>query len=221
MRKINQYLFAAVATCAVTMALVVPRNAAIAQDRDAEEDGLSKDTSGKTQNRHSRVPNTKRLESEQAETLYQKNKAQLTSSYSRSGDKIARDYTKWRRANTAPYPSFSHGRRFLNNYLNSKAKAYLNYKNAGKLPTGAVIAKDSFAVAKNGKIIAGPLFLMEKMPPGFNYVSGNWRFTTIAPDGTMVGQTNGTNSDGMKFCITCHLAAEKHDHLFFFPKEYR
>lgn len=77
MRKINQYLFAAVATCAVTMALVVPRNAAIAQDRDAEEDGLSKDTSGKTQNRHSRVPNTKRLESEQAETLYKKIKRNL------------------------------------------------------------------------------------------------------------------------------------------------
>jgi hypothetical protein len=202
MRKINQYLFAGIAACAVTMALVAPRNAAITQDRDTEEGGLSKDAAGKTQNRHSRMPDSKRLESEQAETLYQSKKAKLTSSYSRSDDKIARDYSKWKRANSAPYPSFSHGRRFLNNYLNSKAKAYLNYKDAGKLPTGAVIAKDGFAVAKNGKFIAGPLFLMEKMPPGFNYVSRNWRYTTIAPDGTLVGQTNGKNSDSMKFCIT-------------------
>jgi hypothetical protein len=48
---------------------------------------------------------------------------------------------------------------------------YLNFKDAGKLPTGAGIAKDSFAVAKNRKFIAGPLFLMEKMPPGFNYLA--------------------------------------------------
>jgi len=202
-------------------ALFALNNGAAARDDDSEESGFSKDTYGKTQNRHSRVPNTKRLSPKQAEALYQSNWRQLAKSYSRSGDKTARDYTNWRRANSAPYPSFSHGRRFLNNYLNPKAKAYLNYKGASILPTGAVIAKDSFAVGENGEFIAGPLFVMEKMPPGFNYVSGNWRYTTIAPDGALVGRTNGKNSGGMKFCISCHLAAEKNDHLFFFPKAYR
>ncbi len=221
MQRINQRLFAAIVACAVILPLIAPNNVATARDDDREESGPSKEVYAKSQNRHSRVPNTKRLSPEQTEAIYQSNWGPLAKSYSRSGDEIAREYTNWRRANSASYPSFSHGRRFLNNYLNQKAKAYLNYKSAGILPTGAVIAKDSFAVGENGEFIAGPLFIMEKMPPGFNYVSGNWRYSTIAPDGALVGRTNGKNSDGMKFCISCHLAAEKNDHLFFFPKAYR
>jgi len=86
---------------------------------------------------------------------------------------------------------------------------------------GSIIAKDSLAVTDDNKILPGPLFLMEKMPAGFNYVSGDWRYTMVMPDGSMFGTTNGVGSDNVKFCIACHLAVEAQDHLYFPPKQYR
>lgn len=148
MQRINQSLFAAIGVCAGIFALTALNSGAIARDEESEENGLPKDTYSETQQRHSREPNTKQLPAKQAEALYQSNQSLLTESYRRSGDITARDYTDWRRANSAPYPSFSHGRRFLNNYLNSKANVYLNYKDAGEMPTGAIIAKESFAVGE-------------------------------------------------------------------------
>ena len=44
--------------------------------------------------------------------------------------------------------------------------AYLQYEKAGTLPVGAIIAKDSFVVAKDGTLTPGPLFVMEKWPKG-------------------------------------------------------
>ena len=89
------------------------------------------------------------------------------------------------------------------------------------MPAGAVIAKNSFPVNENGEFKLGPMVVMEKMPAGFYYLSGDWRYTTVLPDGSVVGQTKGANADRVDFCIKCHLAAEKRDHLFFFPKAFR
>ena len=84
-----------------------------------------------------------------------------------------------------------------------------------------MIAKDSFAVTETGGILLGPLAVMEKMPPGFNYASGDWKYSLIQPDGTILGETNGVNSHRVEYCIGCHLAAEKQDHLYFVPGKYR
>ena len=87
---------------------------------------------------------------------------------------------------------------------------------------GSILAKDSFAVHGNGKMAAGPLFLMEKMPAGFKKQSGNWRYTMVMPDGAIFGVTNGQNSAKMQFCIDCHAAvAEDQDSLMLLPDEYR
>ena len=67
----------------------------------------------------------------------------------------------------------------------------------------------------------GALFLMEKMPDGFNHASGNWRYTMIMPDGSIFGTTGGVGAKQVQFCISCHLAVEHQDHLFFIPEEYR
>jgi hypothetical protein len=66
------------------------------------------------------------------------------------------------------------------------------------------------------------MFLMEKMPAGFNAASGNWKYTMIMPNGAVFGETNGKNSAGMQSCIECHAAvAEDQDHMMFLPEEYR
>ncbi len=115
----------------------------------------------------------------------------------------------------------THGNHYLNNYANDTASAYRNLEDAGKKPVGSVIAKDSFSVTQSKAIVLGPLFIMEKMPSGFNYVSGDWKYTLIQPDGTVFGETRGANAERVEYCIACHLAASQKNHLYFIPEDYR
>ena len=137
-----------------------------------------------------------------------------------AGLAIAASYQGWTRYSMRPYVSDTHGGRFVHNYGNRKAASYGRFENAGVMPAGAVLAKDSFLV-RNGKVVAGPLFVMEKMPAGFNADSGNWRYTLVMPGGKMIGTTNGKGSGNVGFCIGCHMAADDTDSLFFMPEEYR
>jgi hypothetical protein len=89
------------------------------------------------------------------------------------------------------------------------------------MPVGTIIAKDSFSMTQSREILLGPLFVMEKMPAGFNAISGDWKYTQIQPDGTLLGETDGPGSDGVRYCIGCHNAVQQQDHLFFIPRPYR
>ena len=134
---------------------------------------------------------------------------------------VARDYRSWRRYNSAPYLSATHGNLYINNYVNEAGAAYGRFEAAGTLPVGSIVAKDSFVVERDGSVQPGPLFVMEKMAQGFNYVSGDWRYSQIMPDGVVFGETRGEAADRVAFCIGCHLAVERQDHLFFVPVPYR
>jgi len=101
----------------------------------------------------------------------------------------------------------------VQNHVNETARAYGNFEKAGKFPPVSVI--------ETGGILLGSLFVMEKMPRGFNYVSGDWKYSVIKPDGRLFGETNGKGSGRVEYCITCHLVVEHQDHLFFVPQEYR
>lgn len=171
--------------------------------------------------RHFRVKDVAELPDQEREALYLKIQNRLQSGYGISTNKTAKAYQSWARVNTAPYLSATHGRRFINNYANGKAASYLKYEKSGTLPAGAIIAKDSFVVAKDGTLTEGPLFIMEKMEKGFSYVSGDWRYSMVMPDGSYFGETGGENAKRVEFCIGCHLAREKYDHLFFVPAKYR
>ncbi len=138
-----------------------------------------------------------------------------------AGAANAGGFTDWQSYNTVPYVSGTHGGRYVNNYANAKASNYGRFEEAGTLPVGSVLAKDSITVAHNGEVQVGPLFLMEKMTGGFNAESGNWKYTMLMPDGSTFGVTNGKNSGGMQFCIDCHAVMADQDHLFFMPEEYR
>lgn len=171
--------------------------------------------------RHFRVRRPARLDPVEAEEIYQDLVDQLAAGYATSDRPTAQDYRAWRRYNTAPYLSATHGNLYINNYVNEAGRAYGRFEDAGTLPVGAVIAKDSFIVERSGEISPGPLFVMEKMPKGFNYVSGDWRYIQINPDGEFFGETRGEGDERVAFCIGCHLAVEQQDHLFFIPGPYR
>lgn len=163
-----------------------------------------------------------KLTGAEAIAAYQSIMNELQAGYAKSGQSIATDYINWKSHNVAPYISETHGGRFVNNFANDLAQAYGEFENAGVMPLGSVLAKDSFRVTPEGKAEAGPLFLMEKMAEGFNSESGDWRFSMIMPDGTIYGATKGKNAAKIAFCAECHGAvAEEQDFMFFIPTEYR
>jgi hypothetical protein len=167
--------------------------------------------------RHFRTRRPARLAPSEAEEMYRQLADALRTGYALADHPVARDYRGWRRFNSAPYLSAAHGNLYINNYANESAQAYGHFESAGKMPVGAIIAKDSFIVERDGTVRPGPLFIMEKMPKGFNYVSGDWRYTQIMPDGAFFGETLGRGTKRVEFCIACHLAVERQDHLFFVP----
>ena len=68
----------------------------------------------------------------------------MTKAHKKSGLPFASYYQTWRRFNTVPYVSATHGSRYVNNYGNDKAGAYRKFEEAGKMPKGAILVKDSF-----------------------------------------------------------------------------
>ena len=117
-------------------------------------------------------------------------KGYMQEAYGVADDPNAGSYLGWWRYSTGPYPSGTHGGRYVMNWGNRAGAAYIGYEEAGVMPVGSAIAKDSFSVGADGKVTLGPLFLMEKMEPGFNEASGDWKYTMIMPDGSTFG-TNG------------------------------
>lgn len=171
--------------------------------------------------RHFRVRNAARISKEEAARIYGEVVEEIYSGYRAGGSETTPPYREWGLYNTAPYRSATHGARYVNNYANEIARDYGRYEEAGIFPVGSVLAKDSFSVSKEGEVSIGPLFLMEKMPPGFNRVSGDWRYSMILPNGEFFGETKGRGAQKVEYCIGCHLAKEELDHLFFVPEAVR
>ena len=59
--------------------------------------------------------------------------------FQRAGHRPSRGYAEWKRWNSAPYLSSTHGNHYINNYANDVASDYGRYEDAGTLPPGSVI----------------------------------------------------------------------------------
>lgn len=201
---------------AFAAALMLPGPASLAGAAAAENPEFNKPS------RHFKVERPANLSGTAALTVYLRVLDEMSAGYRLSGDKSAGSYRNWRRFNKTPYRSATHGERFVNNYANTIGRVYGRFEAVGEMPVGAMLAKDAFAVTAQGDVFLGPLFLMEKMPAGFNPASGNWRYSMIMPDGSVFGRTKGEGAARVEFCITCHrTAGEKNDHLFFVPVKHR
>lgn len=162
------------------------------------------------------------LSQESATEIYQRINNDMLKAYALSKNPSAIRYQNWRRYNTSPYQSATHGSRYVNSYANAIAKDYDRLSDIDGLPVGAVLAKDSFAVTDEGNAFLGPLFLMEKMAAGFSAEGRDWRYSMIMPDGSYFGITGGDADEQVVFCRTCHQSAgDENDHLFFVPEAFR
>lgn len=171
--------------------------------------------------RHFRARNVIGIDEPELERIYARIKQNLARRYAASEITAIASYQSWPRYNRVPFLSAAHGNRYVNNYVNAAGKDYGRFEQAGIMPIGTVIAKDTFTVAQDGAVRPGPLMVMEKMPKGFNYVSGDWRYSTVMPDGSVLGVTRGDAAESVEFCIACHLVMEHQDHLHFMPEKVR
>jgi hypothetical protein len=160
---------------------------------------------------------------EEAAEAYECVKSDMQDGYAKSGHRLAGEYMSWQRFSSGPYQSKAHMRRYVNNYANDiAAPFYGKYEQSGRLPEGSVLAKDSFMISKDGRVIYSSLAIMEKMPQGFNPGAGDWRFTLVLPDGRLFGSTHADDEYTVEFCQKCHEdAGADHDFLFFMPNKYR
>lgn len=171
---------------------------------------------------HMTVADPASLSGARAEEVYQAIRARLAERYAGAGDPVTQAYQSWRRYNTAPYRSGPHGKRFVNNYANKAASGYGRFEKIGELPEGAMVAKDSFIVAKGGQVLTGPFFLMEKKYDGFNPAGRDWLYMMVGADGALVGITGGEGSKKVEFCGTCHNNAPRgQDGLWLLPEKWR
>ena len=172
-------------------------------------------------NRHFKINKPARLTPPEAMSVYDNVSEHMFKGYSLSKDLTAVNYGNWRRYNSTPYTSTTHGNRYVNNYANAKAKRYGKMKPGEKLPAGAIIAKDSFTVTNDRGVFAGALFLMEKLAAGKSPDTGDWRYQMIMPDGSLFGDSQGTGAQEVAFCHGCHSAQAGRDFLFYIPEKFR
>ena len=142
----------------------------------------------------------------------------LAKAYAKSCHPAARTYPNWRRFSRVSYPAEAHGTRFMNNYANKTASDdYGKWEAAGTMPSGSVLAKDSFIVGEDGRVSVGPLFLMAKGAAGSNAAMRDWRYTMIMPSSSVRQDTAIQN-----FCNKCHRrAGAEDDNLMFLPLPFR
>jgi hypothetical protein len=142
----------------------------------------------------------------------------LDAAYAPAGHEVATLYRGWARFSRTAYPAEAHGIRFMNNYANGVgALTYGRWEGLGPMPVGSVLAKDSFIVADDGKIAVGPLFVMEKRPPGHSAEARDWSYTMIMPGGAVQA-----DASIQAFCNGCHRrAGASDDFLMFLPLDRR
>lgn len=169
---------------------------------------------------HFKIEEPAELSGQKAEEVYRGLFEAMSSAYAQSGYPSASDFPDWIRFNKTPYLSAGHGNRYLNNYGNEKSQGYLRLTSGEKMPVGAILVKDSFTVTETQEIFPGALFIMEKLTEGASLETGDWRYAMIMPDGSVLGDTNGDNTQSMQFCHECHTAVSETDYLFLIPKEH-
>lgn len=144
-------------------------------------------------------------------------------SWLRADMPAARAFLGWQSVTTAPYESGTHGGRYVVNLADPVAfPSYSLFEDGGPMPVGGILAKPSFTVSDEGTAALGPLFLMELAADGTYPEMGDWIYSAIMPDGSVMGPTGGPQNDRVQFCADCHLAiGGDTDSMTYLPDEYR
>jgi hypothetical protein len=94
-------------------------------------------------------------------------------------------------------------------YATDSARAVLAAAN-GEFPIGTRLVEAHFEKSSSpmpAEEVPGPLFMMEKMPKGFDTDHGDWKFVALSSVGELVAQGK------IESCVGCHDDAAR-DHVF-------
>ena len=170
---------------------------------------------------HVPLENPAELSQAQANAIYDELKARLDALYAPANLELIKEYQSWKRYNSAPYISATHGQRYVNNFVNDIGKDYGKLKSGEVYPAGTVIAKDSITVTDDGKQFPGAMFVMEKLAAGTSPATADWRYVMVIPDGSIFGDTVGSEPELVEYCHVCHEAVADNDYVFYIPEDYR
>jgi hypothetical protein len=125
---------------------------------------------------------------------------------------IGAGYQSWKKATKHPHVSPTHGKRYVETYVNAVGYAAYTDESA-QIPVGTVIVKSSYE-AKGGKPtnVAGPLFVMKKMQKGYDPERDDWYYALhwkAVPD-RWQKRVRGSQvywrspSKKVNYCVKCH-----------------
>lgn len=123
---------------------------------------------------------------------------------------VGADYATYKKLSRAPFPSKTHGGRFVEVYVNDVG--YGAYINEQDLPVGTVVVKTSWE-AKDGapSDVPGPIFVMRKEAPGYlpdheDYYYGiHWAAPTPKQAAMLGGPIYWRgHSAKVSYCYKCH-----------------
>ena len=124
---------------------------------------------------------------------------------------VGADWKSYTQLNKEPFFSKTHGKRFVDLYVNDIALEA--YKAGTEPPVGSVIVKTSWETA-DGKPteVAGPIFVMEKKPAGFSEETSDWwyglHWAEVPPKWQTVMKASKvywrTPSKKVGYCVDCH-----------------
>ena len=170
---------------------------------------------------HIAVENPAELSKDEANKVYDSLRQTLAERYAPAKMKLIENYQSWKRYNSAPYLSATHGQRFVNSYANEVGSDYGRLDPGETYPVGTVFAKDTITVTDEGKNFPGAMFVMEKLAAGKNPETADWRYVMVIPDGSIFGDTIGDEPELVDYCHACHEARAEDDYVFYVPEEYR
>ncbi len=120
------------------------------------------------------------------------------------------DWKSWTNVSPGPWISPTHGKRFVEIYVNEVALEAYKSKEA-EMPVGSIVVKPSWANEDGAPGADGPLFIMEKMPSGFAPDSEDWFYGFQWPDPPEKWKKKlGSNvdwrspSEKIEYCSDCH-----------------
>ncbi len=133
----------------------------------------------------------------------------LAASYAADNHPVGSVYRDWQVTSTGAYVPGVHGNRLLLTFANDVAyDDYVQYRfeEGFTMPTGSVLAKESFSLTNDGAPRVGPLFIMTKVDAGEADEFDNWVYSAVRANGKPMNISQS-------FCHDCHAAYVDQDSM--------
>jgi len=141
------------------------------------------------------------------DSMMMSNKAMPADEASQFGPlEVGADWQSYTKVNKAAFPSETHGGRMVDTFVNNIGLDA--FEKGDAMPVGSIVVKTSKDSDDGSE---GPIFVMEKRPPGFNKDHGDWWFAIhwANPPAKWATKLGGpiywrTPSKKADYCSDCH-----------------